>query len=255
MSRRALAICACLWLAGAAGATDGAAPPPNDDPWEGYNRTMFKFNMAVDHAVFRPVARGYKAVVPSPVRTGVSNFFSNLMGPLHMVNDLLQGKPGRAASDLGRFLVNTTVGIGGLFDPASKLDLKQSDEDFGQTLGKWGVGSGPYLVLPFLPPTTLRDAFGQVPDYHLDPVNHLERDESRYELKLVELVDARARVLDLDEAIDTAYDPYAFVRDAWLQRREYKVKDGMVPASDEDYYDDPAEDPAPAPTPAIPPAW
>jgi phospholipid-binding lipoprotein MlaA len=213
------------------------------DPWEPYNRQMFKFNMAIDRGVLRPLARTYRDTVPATARTGVSNFLDNLEQPLSSVNALLQGKPVQAGSDLARFVINLTLGLGGVLDPASALGLDQGDEDFGQTLGKWGVGPGPYLVLPFMPARSLRDWGGEVLDQRGEPSSYLEDDVARLGAKGLDLLESRYRVLDLDEALDSAYDPYAFVRDAWTQRREYKVNDGVTTPTDyDDLYEDPAED-------------
>ena len=219
------------------------------DPWESYNRKMFRFNMAIDRAVLRPIARGYRSAMPAPARTGVSNFLDNLEQPLSSVNQLLQGKPLRAGSDLARFLVNLTFGIGGFLDPAATLDLPVGDEDFGQTFGRWGIGPGPYLVLPFMPARGVRDWFGEVGDVQLEPSHYLDGEGERIAANALDLVEQRYRLLDLDEALDSAYDPYVFVRDAWAQRREYKVRDGAMPPVDyDDLYEDPLED-APAEEP------
>ncbi len=162
------------------------------------------------------------------IRTGVSNFVSNLDTLTTIVNDVLQGKMRQAGRDSGRFLLNTTLGLGGLFDPASAAGIERDDEDFGQTLGKWGVKSGPYLMLPILGPSTVRDTFARVPDQFTDPVNYLEDDSTRYIIRGIEFLDLRAGLLDLDAQIERSYDRYAFVRNAWLQRREFLVTDGNV---------------------------
>jgi phospholipid-binding lipoprotein MlaA len=214
------------------------------DPWEPYNRQMFKFNMAIDRGVLRPLARTYRDTVPATARTGVSNFLDNLEQPLSSVNALLQGKPKQAGSDMARFVINLTLGLGGVLDPASALGLGQGDEDFGQTLGKWGVGPGPYLVLPFMPARSLRDWGGEVLDQRGEPSSYIEDDVARIGAKGLDLLEARYRVLDLDEALDSAYDQYAFVRDAWTQRREYKVNDGVTQSTDyDDLYEDPLDEP------------
>jgi len=233
---RATALAVSLLLASAAGA---AEPDPRDprDPWEGYNRAVFRFNLQVDRKLLRPVARGYRQAMPAPLRSGVSNAFDNLEEPLNLVNDALQGKPLRAGNDLLRLVVNSTIGLGGLFDPATRLGLRRSTEDFGQTFGKWGVGPGPYLVLPFLPPTTLRDGVAMAPDNRADPLTYLEDGEARVALKLVDMVDARQRVLDYDALVDEAYDPYTFVRNALLDRRAYQVRDGAPDPAASDYED------------------
>ena len=240
----------------AAAPAEARAEPEVYDPWEGWNRAIFKFNLGLDRAVIRPFARGYRDHVPQPARDGISRFLDNLEGPLNMVNNLLQGKPLRAGNDLLRFTVNSTLGLAGFLDPASSLGLTQSDEDFGQTLGSWGVGTGPYLVLPFFPPKTLRDAAGEFPDSRLDPFTYAEEEWTRYGGKAFDYLELRYRVLVLDELVDEAYDPYVFVRNAYLERRAYRVRDGVPPVDDDgadDLYDDPYADPEP-PAEAAPPA-
>jgi phospholipid-binding lipoprotein MlaA len=183
----------------------------------------------VDKAVARPVARVYVAVTPRPVRAGVSNALANLTYPVTLGNDLLQGKLGQFAHDSARLVVNTTFGVGGLFDPATRMGLQANDEDFGQTLGKWGLPAGPYLMLPLLGPATVRDAIGTGGDYFLDPTNRIERDPVRWGLTGLTLVDTRASLLEADAALARYRDPYVFVRNAYLQRREFQVHDGNVP--------------------------
>lgn len=200
------------------------------DPLEPLNRGIYQFNETVDKAVIRPVAEGYKEVLPQPVRTGVANFFSNLDDVLVLLNDLLQFKLERAASDFSRIVWNTTVGIAGLFDVATKMELEKHNEDFGQTLGYWGLSDGPYLMLPILGPSSLRDATGRVADWQFDPLtNHYDVAE-RNVAAVVKIEDTRARLLETDEVLDeAALDPYVFVRDAYLQRRRSLVYDGNPP--------------------------
>lgn len=221
--------------------------PDPRDPWEGFNRVSYSVTDAVDRAVLKPTAKGYRAIAPQFVETGVANFFSNLNGPTIIVNDLLQAKFRPALNDTGRFLLNTTLGIGGLFDPASAAGLDRNDEDFGQTLGKWGMSSGPYLWLPFLGPSSVRDGIGSGVDMFGNPIRYVERDKIRYSLDAMNLIDARARQLDLEETLNSAYDRYAFIRNAYLQQREYQVRDGDVPPPpiDEEPLEDPLEDPEP----------
>ena len=215
-----------LLLAGCATVPSGKSDPR--DPWEGFNRASYKFNDALDRAIAKPVAKGYKKVTPRVVRTGVSNFVSNLGSITTVVNDVLQGKMKQAGHDSGRFLLNSTLGLGGLFDPASAAGLERNSEDFGQTLGKWGVKSGPYLMLPILGPSTVRDTIGRVPDQFTYPLNYLEDDSTRYIIRGLDFLDLRAGLLDLDPQIEKSYDKYAFIRNAWLQRREFLVTDGEV---------------------------
>lgn len=247
----------------AVGLTGCVTLPPNSkrapqDPWESWNRGVYKFNDALDRAVAKPVARTYVKIVPHPIRLGVSNFFANLNTPTVMINDALQGKLKSAANDLGRFVLNTTVGLGGLLDPATSAGLAKNDEDFGQTLGKWGVHPGPFLELPILGPSDLRDGPARLIDAYTNPRQYVKNSWIKYGLYLPDFVDRRAALLPLDDTLKNTYDPYAFVRDAYLQRRAYLVSDGKV-SGDETLVDPEADvptDTAPgdAPSkPAIPP--
>jgi phospholipid-binding lipoprotein MlaA len=204
------------------------APRSPQDPWESWNRGVYKFNDLADRAIARPVARAYVKVVPQPIRTGVSNFFSNLDTPTVMINDALQGKFLAAANDLGRFALNTTVGLAGILDPASAAGLDRNNEDFGQTLGKWGVHPGPFIELPILGPSDLRDGPARVVDTYTNPREYIKNSWIKYGLYLPDLTDRRAALLPLDATLKNVYDPYAFVRDAYLQRRAYLVSDGKV---------------------------
>ncbi|MBF6023208.1 MlaA family lipoprotein [Lysobacter niastensis] len=200
-----------------------AAPSPVYDPWERYNRQMHRFNNAVDRGVARPLARGYVKVVPRPFRLGVSNFFNNLSQPVSAVNALLQGKPKQAGQSFGRFLLNSTLGIGGIFDPASDAKLPNKGEDFGQTLGVWGWRKSRYVELPLFGPRTLRDTFGMAGDAPLSPLRQVEADSTRIPLQGLQLVDVRAQLLATDSFREGAEDDYALVRDAWIQRRNYQI--------------------------------
>jgi phospholipid-binding lipoprotein MlaA len=211
------------------------------DPLERFNRASFAFNDALDRAVLKPTAKGYRAVAPQFVETGVSNFFDNLDTPKTLVNDLLQAKFKPALHDTGRFLMNTTIGLGGLFDPASAAGLDRNDEDFGQTLGKWGVPAGPYLMIPFIGPSTVRDGLGEIPDEYADPRHYVEEDKVRFGILALNIVDARSRQFALEDTLNSAYDRYAFIRNAYLQRREYLVTDGEVP--EESLEDESLEEP------------
>jgi phospholipid-binding lipoprotein MlaA len=226
-ARHALAIivaatlCACVTL------------PPNSprspqDPWESWNRGVYKFNDAIDRGIAKPVARAYVRVVPKPVRTGISNFFANLNTPTVMINDALQGKFMAAANDLGRFLLNSTVGIGGLLDPATSAGLDRNDEDFGQTLGHWGVHSGPFIELPLLGPSDLRDVPGLVVDSYTNPRQYVRNTDVKYGLIALNLLERRASLLPLDSTLKNVYDPYVFIRDAYLARRAFLVSDGKI---------------------------
>jgi phospholipid-binding lipoprotein MlaA len=224
----------------------GCATQQNKDPLEGFNRGVYKFNDTADKAVIKPVAGAYKAVVPSPVRTGVGNFFSNLNTFVSAINNLLQGKINNAASEAGRFVINSTFGIAGLIDVASMDGIEKHPEDFGQTLGYWGLGNGAYLVLPFLGPSTVRDTSGLVVDtLAFDPISYVENPRVRNSSRLLFLIDKRSQYLPASDLLDeAALDPYVFMRDAYLQRRANMVADGVV--TSEDYEDDvPANAPPP----------
>lgn len=224
-----------LLLPGCASLPEGTERS-EQDPWERYNRAVYSFNDAVDTAVLRPVAKGYRAVTPDPVEHGVTNFFNNLAYPVVILNQFLQGDFGDGAKDTGRFLFNTVVGVAGIFDPATSIGLERNNEDFGQTLAVWGVPAGPYFVLPFLGPSTVRDTVGTYADSEADPLFNRIDSPERYYLLGLRIVDLRAQLLDVDSQLRSAYDPYTFMRDAYLQRREYLVHDGEVPQ--QDYYDD-----------------
>lgn len=200
------------------------------DPLEPLNRAVYRFNETVDDAAIKPVAQVYKDVLPQPVRTGIGNFFSNLDDVLVLLNDLLQFKLEHAATDLSRLVWNTTAGIAGIFDVATGMGLEKRDEDFGQTLGYWGIGDGPYLVLPILGPSSLRDLTGRVVDWQFDPVTQHSNVAERNSASVLKIVDTRARLLAADKVLDeAALDPYVFVRDAFLQRRRSLVHDGDPP--------------------------
>ncbi|RYZ71899.1 MAG: VacJ family lipoprotein [Lysobacteraceae bacterium] len=203
----------------------GVQMPVSYDPWEKLNRQTHRFNNAVDRTIARPLARAYVKVVPRPVRLGVGNFFSNLGEPITALNSLLQGKPKQAGQSLGRFLLNSTLGIGGIFDPASDANLPRKNEDFGQTLGVWGWKRSRYVELPLFGPRTIRDVFGLVGDAPLSPIRQVENDKTRFFLQGVQLVDVRAQLLSIDALREGAVDEYALFRDSWLQRRNYQISE------------------------------
>lgn len=236
---RALAGALAPVLFAACATTDMGTP---GDPLERMNRATHRFNDTVDRAVLKPVATGYRDHVPQLIRTGVNNFLDNLAFTTTIANDLLQLKIKDTLVDLGRFAVNTTLGIGGILDPATHFGIPRNDEDFGQTLGRWGVPSGPYLVLPFLGPSTIRDAPSLYADVKTDlRIGSWLDSTTEWALVGLSFVNRRAELLPFDSSIDSAYDRYAFVRNAWLQRRQYQVKDGDVP---DDIPVDELEDPA-----------
>lgn len=199
----------------------------NRDPLEGMNRAVYKFNDVTDKAVLKPIAGAYKAVVPSPLRTGVGNFFNNITTVFSVMNNLLQFKFNNAVGELGRFTINSTFGLGGILDLASKDGIKQHREDFGQTLGYWGLGSGPYLVLPLLGPSSIRDASGLVVDnFVFNPIGYVDSPRVRNSLWGLQYVDTRSQYLPASDLLDeAALDPYAFMRDAYLSRRANMVQD------------------------------
>src|SRR5690554_898463 len=224
-ARVLVALAMLVLLAGCAGRVAVEDRHP-DDPWEGFNRSVFTFNDTLDRAVLKPVARGYRWATPQPVQTGVGNFFSNLGEIRTTLNSLLQGKPGNAGRSTSRFLINSTVGIAGLWDVATPMGVSAEREDFGQTLGVWGVSEGPYLVLPLLGPSTVRDTGGLPLDMVTYPVYYVENDKVRYGLTALRIVDVRAGLLDQEELIQG--DRYTFIRDAYLQRRRFEVSDGEL---------------------------
>jgi phospholipid-binding lipoprotein MlaA len=209
------------------------------DPYEGFNRRVYGFNSGVDKYFLKPVTKTYRFITPDFVEKGISNFFSNLLEIRNIVNALLQGKGGKAIDYSGRFVFNSTIGLGGLFDVASPMGIEKTEgEDFGQTLGAWGVGSGPYIVLPFLGPSNFRDGVSLPVDIYADPVTYLESSHARNGLTFLEIVDTRAQLLETEKLLSG--DRYVFIRDAYLQRRDYLVNDGEVEdtfgtSSDDDF--------------------
>ena len=229
---------------------DGSAPPPSpQDPWEGWNRGVFAFNEAVDDAVLAPLARGYQRVVPELPRTWIGNFFGNFADAWSAANQLLQGKPGDAVHMGLRVAMNTVFGFGGFIDVASAANLDRRSEDFGQTLGRWGLDSGPYLVLPLLGPSTLRDSTGLLLDMRASPELVFANESDRFGLLELDVVHRRSTLLGASRLLgDVALDRYQFVRDGYLQRRRGLVYDGNPP--DEDGFDYDVDDDggnAPAP--------
>ncbi|MCB1722209.1 MAG: VacJ family lipoprotein [Chromatiaceae bacterium] len=214
------------------GLTGCATGPDADprDPLEPYNRAAYSFNDMVDEAVLKPLAGGYAYITPDIVDRGITNFFDNLRDVRSAINNLLQLKIGRAFSDVGRVAINSTIGILGLMDVASNMNLPSYKEDFGQTLGVWGFDSGPFIVLPLFGPSSARDGVGLVADWFTDPVTYIEDDTLRWSLRGLNIVDTRADLLNASRVVDEgALDPYAFIRDAYLQRRQTQVYDGNPP--------------------------
>ncbi|WP_241146740.1 VacJ family lipoprotein [Amnimonas aquatica] len=229
---RLLPLATLLALAGPAVAADPA------DPWEGLNRGVFVFNEQLDNYVAKPAAKVYQKVVPRPVDNAVSRFFNNLTSPLTLVNQLLQGKPADAAATTSRLIFNSTLGLGGLFDIAEKMGVPRKKEDFGQTLAVWGVGAGPYVMLPVLGPSTVRDFFGRAADGLADPRAHMNA-EAAYGLAALDLLDTRADLLSAEKVIEG--DRYTFIREFYLQQRAFAIADGKIEKDeflDEDFDDE-----------------
>jgi phospholipid-binding lipoprotein MlaA len=211
------------------------AKPRTDDPWEPFNRKMYAFNDAADKAVIRPVAAGYRKITSADMRRIVSNFFANIRMPITIINDILQVDPSSAFHNSGRFVINTTVGFAGLFDPASELKLPPDETDFGVTLAKWGLPEGPYLVLPLVGPTTARDFWRLPVDHYFDPLAWYAKDHDlRFHAEelpsIMYLITLRARGIEAEGLLEGVYDPYVFYRDAYRQRRLYNIYDGQPPA-------------------------
>lgn len=196
------------------------------DPWRGVNESIYGFNVYLDKLILRPVAQTYGAVLPAPVRQGVGNFFSNIDDINEALNNLLQGKVSNAVSDSGRFVINTTLGVAGIFDVASEFGLRKHEEDFGQTLAVWGIGSGPYVMLPFFGASTVRDSFGLIADTLANPLSHHEDSGVRVGTFAVNEIHSRHGLLILDDLV--TFDEYLFLREGYLQRRNYLINDGVV---------------------------
>jgi phospholipid-binding lipoprotein MlaA len=217
------------------------------DPLEPFNRAVFRFNSDFDKAFYQPVARGYRAITPEPVDRGITNFFNNIADVTSFVNNVLQFKMSRAGSDVGRLFINSTVGVLGFYDVATNVGLPSYKEDFGQTLGYWGLDSGAFIMLPFLGPSSVRDAFGEAGDiftdplFNLDPVFKVDNDGVYWGLVGLRAIDRRANLLTVGEILEeAAIDPYSFLRDAYLQRRHYRVHDGNPPVieGEGDFWDE-----------------
>jgi phospholipid-binding lipoprotein MlaA len=204
------------------------AAMPVRDPWEGFNRKMHGFNNVLDRFVFRPVAVGYDKITPDPVQSGVSRFFGNLRLPVTAVNQALQGRPSQAGQSLGRFVVNSTAGVAGVFDPAAHIGMPKRDgEDFGQTLATWGWRDSRYLVMPLLGPRTVRDTVSILGDSTLSPIGQIDSSGVADKLQILQMVDGRAQMLLMDQVRKDALDDYTFVRDAWAQRRNRQIEQDL----------------------------
>lgn len=202
------------------------------DPWEGYNRVMFGFNEGLDKYALKPITLGYKAITPDLVEAGVSNFFDNISDVGSLLNNVLQTKFEAAGEDLARVSFNSTFGLGGVLDVATPMGIEEHNEDFGQTLGYWGMSSGPYLVLPLFGPSNVRDTGGLIVDTITSPISNIEDDSARYAVTGLQAIDTRSGLLEAEKLITG--DRYTFIRDAYLQRREFSINDGQS----EDYDDE-----------------
>lgn len=220
--------------AGTASAPDERSPA---DPWEPLNRQIHAFNTTLDDYALKPIAKGYRKVTPTLVRRGVSNFYDNLATPWTALNNFLQGKGRDGVVDVGRFLMNSSVGLGGLIDVGEEFGLEQHDEDFGQTLAVWGVGDGPYVVVPFFGPQTLRDAVAMPANVLGHPLTHYDNRSVRDKLAALDAIDARTRLLNAERLLADSADRYITIRESYLQNRQYDVHDGDPPV-DDDFYDD-----------------
>ena len=204
------------------------------DPLEPLNRSMYAINDVIDRYTLRPIARGYKAVMPEFARRGVTNFSRNLATPRSSMNNFLQGKPGRGFTDLGRFLLNSTFGLAGLLDIATAEGIPEYDEDFGQTLAVWGLPEGPYLFIPILGPNTLLDAVSIPVDIYSDLLIHYDNSSVRDKVYGLRLIDLRMRLLTADTLLEDSKDPYLTLRESYLQNRRFQIYDGNPPSTDEE---------------------
>lgn len=236
----ATALLQAAFLLAACGGIEAAPPEARSprDPWEPYNRAMYGFNRGLDRAILRPVARGYDWLTPAPVQRSIGNAFTNLHYPIVVLNLALQGRPKDGGLALGRFVVNSTAGVAGFFDVATRLDMPTFREDFGQTLAVWGWRDSRYFMLPLLGPSTLRDGPARGVDWMTDVAGNWVRDEVGYGPMVVEMVDTRAGLLDQEDALEEAYDEYVFVRDAWMQNRDFLINNGQAAAPDYDSFID-----------------
>ncbi|GFE90814.1 MlaA family lipoprotein [Steroidobacter agaridevorans] len=213
-----------------AGCASAPGRTTNKESFEGFNRGVYKFNDTVDKAALKPVAKGYRKVTPGFVRAGIGNVLSNLEYPSTFVNQFLQGKVLLGLKDTGRFLLNSTLGVAGIFDVATPLGLEKNDEDFGQTMAVWGVPSGPFVNLPLFGPSSMRDAPSRVVDWFSNPLQYTDLPwEAEWSVRLINPIHTRSELLPLDETLQRTYDPYAFIRDAWVQQREFNIFDGNPP--------------------------
>ena len=223
-----------LTLLGGCASQQVTLTDPERDPWEAYNRKIHSFNMGLDRVILSPVAKGYDIIMPDAPQRGVRNFFKNLAYPVTFINLILQGKFEDSLTATGRFLMNSSVGVLGFFDVATKVDIPKFDEDFGQTLAVWGWKDSRYLVMPLFGPYTARDFIGRGFYGYFHPVSYAVREYNNYIPLVVDLITLRAELLPFQAELDAASDPYVLVRDVWLQNREFKIYDGDPPQVDYD---------------------
>lgn len=215
-----------MTLGGCTSVPDNAGSDPSD-PWEVVNRHTYAFNQGVDNVLIKPIAKGYQFIVPEPVRDSVTHFYQNLGEPSNALNNVLQGKVEEGILSLFRLMINSTVGVGGLFDVASEVGITRMPEDFGQTMGVWGISDGPYVVLPIFGPSTVRDSVGLVPEFFTDPNYYVDNDYVRWSSWGVKFVNTRERLLPYTDMLELQVDPYVAMRNAYLQSRQSAVQDGQ----------------------------
>ena len=234
-----LACAAAILLSGCAGNIPAAPKEERaaTDPWEPLNRRVSNFNDGFDRVTFKPLAKGYEAVVPRFARQGVGNFSRNLLSPLNIINNMLQGKPGRSGVELGRFIINSTMGLGGLVDIATDSGIGSYPETFGQTFAVWGISDGPYVVLPILGPRTLSGAFAVPLNFLADPLFHADDNTLRWSIYGLRAIDLRQRLFAAEALTKDSYDRYLTIRESYLQNRRFRIYDGDPP-EDEDFYDE-----------------
>ena len=237
-ARRLLPLLLCIsGCASSAEAPEGLSEEPvraEYDPWEPLNRGMYQVHDTIDRFTLKPIAKGYRAVLPSFARRGVTNFSKNLFAPRSAINNFLQGKPGRGFDDIGRFIINSTVGIGGLIDVATAEGMDTYDETFGQTLAVWGVPEGPFVFIPILGPNTLLDAVTIPIDLLTDPLAHYDNSSVRDKIYILRAIDLRARLLTAEVLFEDSKDPYLTIRESYLQNRRFQVHDGDPPSTEEE---------------------
>ena len=247
--RHKLPLCTIMLLSlllSACAGTQSRNTDPENDPWEGFNRKVYAFNDGLDKSLVRPIAVGYDKIMPDPFQRGVGNFFRNLDAPVTFLNQILQGKGAQSADTFGRFLINSTIGLLGFFDVATRMGIPFYNEDLGQTLHKWGYEDSRYLMLPFFGPSTVRDGTGRLADSYVHPVGRAIHGRNEWGYYIVRGIDQRARFLNQDAELERAYDPYVLLRDVWLQNRQYQIYDGDPPLEDYDLYlEEDFEDPEP----------